>query len=241
MRFVLLADIHGNFDALQAVLAEVERYHADATFCLGDIVGYGAEPERCMAEVRERRIPCIAGNHDFAAAGTTELSFFNAEAKESVLWTRSQLSAEELRFLADLPLVRDEAVFALAHGSFVAPESFEYVLNALDAAVSLERMKKPCGFVAHTHVPGAFVLEGNLISVRQEETFRVPDGSAALINVGSVGQPRDTNPMAAYALFDTESRSVDIRRVAYNVDSAAQKILAAGLPPINAYRLYLGR
>ncbi len=241
MRFALLADIHGNLEALRAVLGEIDRAAPDGVFCLGDVVGYGANPKECLAEIRRRNIEIIAGNHDFAVAGKTGLDYFNAEAQESVLWTRSKLDAGELGFLGSLPLVQRHEHFVGVHGTFTAPESFDYVLTPLDAHLSVGRVDKPWGFIAHSHIPVSFLFDKGEIRATGEETISIRPGTSVLVNVGSVGQPRDLDPRSAFALLNAESQTVEIRRVEYDVPTAARKIIAAGLPGMNAYRLYLGR
>ncbi len=241
MRVALLADIHGNLEALLAVLDAVSRAEADVVLCLGDVVGYGAEPRECIEELRSRNICGVAGNHDFAVSGKCDLDYFNAEARESVLWTRSRLSGEDLEFLGGLPLVYEGPMFSAAHGSFAAPEAFDYVLTPLDARVSFGSLGRPWGFFGHSHIPVSFVLNGDEIRASEEDLISLPPGAAALVNVGSVGQPRDFDARACFALFDGEKGTVELVRVEYEVEKAAGKIVGAGLPARNAYRLYLGR
>jgi len=241
MRVVLLADIHANLDALLAVLDEISRIRPDLVLCLGDIVGYGAEPRQCVEEVRSRGISAIAGNHDFAVVGRCELSYFNDEARQSVLWTREALGQEERSYLGALPLTYEGEAFRAVHGSFNLPEAFEYVLNPAQAYASLQSLGRGLGFIAHSHIPLSFVKNGGLISPTLDRRIQLAEGEVALVNVGSVGQPRDADPRACFALLDTERRCVELRRVEYDVERAAEKILAAGLPPMNAFRLYLGR
>jgi len=239
--YAFLADIHGNHDALEAVLREVDKINPDATFCLGDIVGYGAEPKRCLDTIRERMIPCVAGNHDLAVVGTVAMDYFNPAAKESVEWTRDALSEEDVKHLAALPFLLKQQGFTAAHGAFLNPEAFEYILTINDAARSFEAFDEPFGFTAHSHVPMTFLMNGKDVSACMAESLHMTRASRAIVNIGSVGQPRDQNPMASFAIFEPEVRSVSIRRVAYDVERAAEKILAAGLPGINAYRLLLGK
>ena len=241
MRIAFLGDIHGNFDALQAVLSAIDEEGVDSIYSVGDAVGYGAEPGECIAEIRRRKIPAVAGNHDYGVARRLSLEYFNAEARGSVRWTQSALNDDETQFLAALPLVVEGETFCVVHGSVAHPESFDYVLAVGDAAASFEELGKTCGFIGHSHMPAAFLRSDEGISVVSETEFTVPPDDKALVNVGSVGQPRDGNPDAAYAIYDAESGKVAFRRVRYDIDEAARKILAAGLPALNAYRLYLGR
>jgi predicted phosphodiesterase len=241
MQYALISDVHGNFDALESVLSEIDALSPDEVICLGDIVGYGAEPARCMAEIRGRDMPCVAGNHDHAVAGIASIEYFNPAAKRSVFWARSVLSGADIDYLAGLPLVLERDAITCFHGSLNDPAEFNYILSALQAMASFSLLSKPAGFFGHSHVPVSFVEEGDSVVAVCEETFQIPDHGKALINVGSVGQPRDNTPLASFATYDTESRRAEIHRIAYNVEAAAQKIVDAGLPESNAYRLVVGR
>ena len=241
MRFALLGDIHGNLEALTAVLDEIDRAGPDEVLCLGDIVGYGAEPAECLSAMRERDIVCIAGNHDLAACGMVDMAYFNAVARASVLWTTAALSDEQLAFLASRPLEYAHDHFALAHGTFDDPASFGYVLTLDDARLSLQCMNRRIGFIAHSHVPSVFVRDESGTVTVCEPSFSLPAGASALVNVGSVGQPRDRIPLACFVLYDSETGQIEMRRVKYDIASAGEKILAAGLPPLNAYRLFVGQ
>lgn len=241
MRYAFIADMHGNFDALQAVLSELETNPPDTIFCLGDIVGYGAQPAECVAALRDRQIPSIAGNHDLAVTGAIPMDYFNPMAKASVLWTRKQLSKDDLDFLSALPLQHHNHIFTLVHGDPGEPAAFNYVLTTHDAALAFARAVRPITFLAHTHVPLNFLLNGDDLTATADSSFVIPAATAALVNIGSIGQPRDANPMAAFSLFDSDTRQVMIRRVPYDVGAAAGKILAAALPAPNAYRLFLGQ
>lgn len=241
MRVAVLGDIHGNFDALSAVLSEIDSEGIEAIFCVGDIVGYGAEPSECLAEVRGREIPTVAGNHDYAVVGHVSHEYFNPEAGETVLWTLSVLSDDDKAFLSDLPLVFEHEDFSLVHSTLVNPGSFDYILTVADAAASFDALRKRCAFFGHSHIAGAFFREDKTVVPVEEAQFTLPTDGKALVNVGSVGQPRDGNPAAAYAVCDPESGLVEIRRVPYDVDTASRKIVEAGLPRVNAYRLFLGR
>jgi len=240
MRYALMADVHGNFDALEAVMQDVRAEQPDHVFCLGDIVGYGAEPAECIKLVRDNSILCIAGNHDFAVTGAVSTELFNPIATASVEWTRQVLCDEDITFLSQLPLEYKNEVFMLTHGAPEVPAAFEYIITMEDAVRGFAGLDRPISFQAHSHVPITFVLNGGYASLVPERAFTIEDGCPAMINVGSVGQPRDSEPAACYALFDSSARSVSIRRIPYDVDRAAGKILKAGLPESNAYRLFLG-
>jgi len=240
LRYAILADVHGNYDALEAVLDDARSVGADAYLCLGDIVGYGAEPDRCVEAVRELRGLAVAGNHDFAAVDKTSIEYFNNDARDAVLWTRSALSDAHKDYLAGLEMTAIVNDLTLVHSTLHAPEMFNYVLNPYDAELCLQHLTTPLCFLGHSHSPIIF-LETNRIEPVFDTSFEIEPGQRALINVGSVGQPRDQNPHAAYGLYDTHTRRFELRRTPYNVDAAVSKILDAGLPGANALRLRLGR
>ena len=241
MRHAFLADVHGNYEALQAVLGEIEKLSPDRVLCLGDLVGYGADPERCVEEIRDRKIPALMGNHDAAACGKLGTEYFNAEAYQSILWTRERLSEQARLCLAQLPLTDDREPFAAAHGTLANPGAFDYILTAQDAEACFSAHQRRLAFVGHSHSPVTFLLNGHRVSATLDSVVRVPEGARGIVNVGSVGQPRDGNPMAAFALLDTATCTIEIRRVPYDIEAAAEKIVKAGLPILNAWRLYVGQ
>jgi len=238
--YVILGDIHGNLDALDAVLEETEQFSPDRYLCVGDIVGYGAEPSECIRRIQELDCLCIAGNHEYAVLGKTSIEYFTSEATRSIKWTQRQLSDEDLDFLDSLPLVVDEEDFTMAHGTLHNPEYFEYIQTIYDAQRSFHELDNEICFLGHSHVPVGF-FDSDPIEYTLRPLIELPDSRKCLVNVGSVGQPRDQNPRASYAIYDTENRLVRIRRVRYDIESAARKIREAGLPEFNAERLYEGR
>ena len=241
MLCAVLSDIHGNHDALRAVLDDIEQTNADETICLGDIVGYGAEPVECVREIRRRNIATIAGNHDFAATGRMLVENFNEEARRSVQWTRAMLGAEDAVYLENLPLLLDRDGFVGFHATLFDPEAFDYILSPYDAASSFVVLEQRAGFFGHSHLPGAFIERKDEVTAYNAQRIRLREGSRGLFNVGSVGQPRDNDPRAAYMLYDTDTHCAELRRVRYDVGASVAKILAAGLPEVNAYRLVIGR
>ncbi len=243
MLYCIFGDIHGNLEALEAVLADAREQQADAYVCVGDIVGYGANPSECIAKVREVTDKTVAGNHDWAAVGRTDIEYFNIFAREAVLWTQNHLSEEQKTFLSRLPLTIELDRFTVVHSTPHRPELFGYIENAMAARLSFQALTSPLAFVGHSHVPVTFFYEddGEEIWYTQETEIPLGDFSKTIVNVGSVGQPRDDNPKAAYALYDTDRQLVTIRRVEYDVETAKQKILDAGLPEVLAARLLIGR
>ena len=240
MKFAIISDIHANFDALQAVLADIEEQGAGRIVCLGDVVGYGSQPRECVAALRERSVLTIAGNHDYAAIGKTNINYFNAYAKEATLWTRKICSEDDKEWLKGLSLVEYLDDFTMVHGTLYAPELFDYILTTYDAYLSLQLLERPVCFLGHSHVPINFVWD-EMISFNYDKEIKLKPGVKMLVNVGSVGQPRDDNPRACYALYDQEAQVIQIRRVDYDIEAAARKIRDAGLPAALGERLKLGR
>ncbi|TET34971.1 MAG: metallophosphoesterase [Planctomycetota bacterium] len=240
MRYAILSDIHGNGDALDAVLEELEKENVDKYVCLGDVVGYGAEPQRCIEVIREKSEATVAGNHDFATIEKTNIEFFNAYAKEATYWTRRNLSDDDKEFLVNLPLVVDVDEFTIVHGTLYSPALFDYIQTTFDAYLSLQVLKKQICFLGHSHVPITFFMS-DAITYSMEPKIELQDGTKVLVNVGSVGQPRDDNPKAAYAVYDSEENTIEVKRVLYDVDEAARKIREAGLPEVLGERLKYGK
>lgn len=240
MRYAILGDIHSNLEALEAVLADIAKARVDALYCVGDIVGYAADPGKCIARLKEINCPTVAGNHDYGVVEKTSVEYFNPDARDAVLWTRKNLSDEDKKYLVDLPLVLDCEHFTLAHGTLHSPDSFDYILTIYDAHLSFQTLQRSICFLGHSHVPITF-FNDNPISYMIEPEINLDGTDKVLVNVGSVGQPRDQDKRAAWALYDVEKRRVWIRRVEYDVEAAARKILEAGLPQMNAERLSLGR
>ena len=243
MRALLIADLHANLDAFEAVLRNAQAVGAiDALWCLGDIVGYGAEPEACIDLLRSYPHEAIAGNHDLAAIGAISTIDFNPHAAAAARWTAETLGAQSKAWLASLPRVLVVAEeFTLTHGSLVDPV-WEYLVFAEAAAEHLHRQQTPYGFVGHSHLPLVFVEAGEgRRPVARDATMLALDGTRFVANPGSGGQPRDGDPRAAYAIVDTNASQVSFRRVEYDIASTQRKIRAAGLPEVLASRLTVGR
>ncbi|MEK7449186.1 MAG: metallophosphoesterase [Planctomycetota bacterium] len=242
MRYVIFGDIHGNLEALTAVLEQAREEKPDQYICVGDIVGYGANPAECLEETRKLNPVMVAGNHDFAAAGILNTSFFNPYALDSINWTIKQLNADDLNFLRRLKLLQkiNEDV-TVVHSNLFAPELFEYIQTSYDVQLGLSYLSTPVCFIGHSHVPVGFSLTRGTLSFITDTTIKIAPGSKIIINIGSVGQPRDENPQATYAVYDTEENLVRLKRVDYDVNRAARKIIQAGLPVILADRLKYGR
>ena len=250
MKLAVLSDVHGNLEALNAVLADISTQNANQIVFLGDAVGYGADPEACVVKIRENADIVLSGNHDHAATLDTELDGFNPEAQASLIWTRSALTVSCRSYLAELPLRRSARHIMLTHGSPAKPEQWDYVLSTGQASRAFAACPHRLMFVGHSHVPGIFVeleykrmFAGEIRRVEQvpSDRVRVEDQYRYLFDVGGVGQPRDNDPRASYGLYDSDAEEYRLIRVPYDVDKAAEKIRAAGLPETSAERLAQGR
>jgi predicted phosphodiesterase len=240
MRFALFGDIHANLEGLQAVLKDSKEQGCTHYICLGDLVGYNANPSECLEIVREMKCPVIKGNHDEEAAINSDIEGLNPLAEAALRWTRDQLSDEQKSWLNSLEYVRRIADFTVVHSTLDSPEGWAYVLNKFDAMASFSYQLTSVCFHGHTHVPRIFVKDSSVWTLDATEA-KLAQGSKYFINVGSVGQPRDGDWRAAYAIYEPRSRKVSIRRVEYDIKTAQSKILDAGLPELLASRLALGK
>jgi len=242
VRYGIFGDIHGNLHALEAVLEAYQSEQIDTYLCTGDLVGYGAHPSECVEKTREISTEVVAGNHDFAVCEKLTLEFFNTYAKSAVLWTRQQLSAEDLEYLEALPLlVNTPPHVTLSHATIYDAGAFDYIQTQYDAHLSLQEMAHPCGFVGHSHIPISFQLKDGAVTWTMESEIDVAACDKVLVNVGSVGQPRDENPDAAYAIYDTDAQKIWVKRTPYDIDGAIAAIAKAKLPRILGERLRLGK
>lgn len=237
--------MHANLEALTAVLSDAAGEGAASILCLGDLVGYGADPVACIEALGERAAALVAGNHEHGALGLLDLQWFNPFAREAALWTSQQLGEDHARYLAALRLTATVEDATLVHASPRNPDEWDYLVSAEDGFAVFPDFDTRLCFVGHSHRPGCWSLGGSgpkhLPHLKPEQgPVRLEDGRRYIINVGSVGQPRDRDPRAAYAIWDRERRTVTIRRVPYDHKAAARKILSAGLPRILAERLANG-
>jgi diadenosine tetraphosphatase ApaH/serine/threonine PP2A family protein phosphatase len=238
VRIGVFSDIHANWQALEAVLEHADP-DTDAGLCLGDVVGYGGDPVKCVDEVRRRAWPSLVGNHDRACTDERILDWFNDDAAHVIRWTIEALGADRLQWLASLPESADHDGVLLVHASPRDP-IFEYILDAATAAANLELLNGRACLHGHTHVPGYFYPNGDSVD-HNYWLGKVRVAGPALINPGSVGQPRDGNPDASYAVWDTDHDSLEWRRVPYDREGAKKAILKAKLPERFASRLDVGR
>ena len=243
MKYGILGDIHSNLSALRAVLDRLQAEGVDRLVSVGDVVGYGAAPRECIALLREVGATVVLGNHDAACVELLDTLYFNPYALAAVQWTRGMLGREEREWLRALPLVEHLEHCSVAHGTLFEPEKYDYIQGPRDADPSLDIMPLPVCFVGHTHVPVTLLRprdDPTRTAYTMETEIDLEEAYRALVNVGSIGQPRDEDPRAAYAVFDAARSRVSIRRVAYDIELEANRIRAANLPPVLADRLYLG-
>jgi predicted phosphodiesterase len=231
----IISDIHGNLHALRAVLADMEEQGVTERVCLGDVIGYGANPRECIELVREHGFECLKGNHDEMVAWDGDLERVSAATREASLWTRKCLSAQERGWLADLPMTMHGSDYEAVHATLHHPSDWPYVLMADMAALSFQHQTKPLCFIGHTHRPALWV-EGEPLGVDITSIENVRPHRRQLVNVGS-----DRDERACYAVYRREQQDIWWRRVTYDVEGAQRAIIEAGLPPYLAQRLALGR
>ena len=243
MRYGILGDIHGNLAALETVLDCISRERIDQVISVGDVVGYGAAPRECIALVREAGAVVVMGNHDAACINRLDMVYFNAYAREAALWTQQVLTDDDREWLGGLPLTQHLDHCSVAHGTLHRPELFDYIQSPEDAGPSLDVMPRKVCFVGHTHVPVTLMrLEDDptRTAYTTDGVVDLEEAHRALVNVGSVGQPRDEDARTGYAVYDSEEQRAWIKRVPYDIDREAFRIRSAGLPSMLADRLYLG-
>ncbi|MBK6792462.1 MAG: metallophosphoesterase family protein [Anaerolineales bacterium] len=242
MRVLVMSDIHANYNALEAVLKDAGE--VDETWCLGDLVGYGPDPNAVVEEVREiKNLTCLMGNHDVAIIGRMSLDTFNGDAKRSLLYHEKVLSASNMEFIKSLPTkikVRGEAT--MAHGSPRDP-LWEYILNSMTASLNFDHFDTPWCFVGHTHIQSSFTQNdetGRVLVEQNKPDIVLNLHPKQILNPGSVGQPRDRDPRAAYAIYDTETHTWTPKRVMYKIVEVQERIRSAGLPEKHAARIAEG-
>jgi len=240
MRFAIFSDLHANLEATEAVLADARERECTHFVCLGDVVGYNANPHECLEIVQKLGCPAVKGNHDEQAALAESSRGFNALAETAINWTRQHLTNDDKEWLRGLDLSRQVRDFTIVHATLDRPDQWGYVFNTLDAIGSFVHQQTTVCFFGHTHVAGAFVRDDSVKKVRADE-LTIEEGKKYFINVGSVGQPRDGDWRAAYCIYHIETKVVEQRRVKYDLATAQRKIIQAGLPRLLADRLELGR
>lgn len=240
MRFAIFGDIHANLHALRTVLDDAKEQACTHYVCMGDVVGYNAFPSECVEEIRRMGCPVVKGNHDEQASMVGVQEGFNVLAEEAMQWTRMQLAEEDKEWLRSLRLQRQVRDFTIVHATLDTPHKWGYVFNQLDAAASFSYQHTTLCFIGHTHSPKAYIRDGS-VRIISLDVLALQPGKKYLINVGSVGQPRDGDPRAAYCIYDTTSNEIELRRLDYDIEGAQEAIRAAGLPGRLADRLSVGR
>ena len=232
MKYAIISDIHSNLEALQKALSIIDGKKVDEIICLGDVVGYGANPNECVDIVRDRCSTIVLGNHDAAALNPLLAHDFNAIARKAVVWTAEQLTEESRAFLLSLPMVERKENILFVHASPHSPEVWDYIIDSDDASLAISYFEEQICFIGHTHVPGIYSRRGRTKSITRDEQY--------IVNVGSVGQPRDGNPMLAFGIFDSTTWEYELIRSQYDIQAAAEKIYAAKLPEELGNRLMYG-
>lgn len=240
MKFGIFGDIHANLDAFEVALADMKEQGVTHHVCMGDIVGYNANPVECLEKVRALKCPTVRGNHDHYCGYNEDLTGFHPIAAEVVDWTRQRLSEDQREYLRNLPFQQKVETFMIVHSTLDAPENWGYVFDKFDAEANFNYQTSSVCFYGHTHVPLAFE-KGDTVRHGMYSKIKVQLGKKYFINVGSIGQPRDNDHRLAYVIYDLPNNLIELRRLEYDIDAAATKILDAGLPKKLADRLYKGR
>ncbi|MBI4427962.1 MAG: metallophosphoesterase family protein [Ignavibacteriales bacterium] len=232
MRLAILSDIHSNLPALSKALSLVDELHVDEVYCLGDVVGYGGSPNECVDLICQRASKCVLGNHDLASLDTSEARFFTKEGRTAAQWTHDELTKANAEYLSRLPYIIEDDSLTIVHSSPAAPRDWEYVTSLDEASIQFKHFKTTLCFIGHSHIP--FLCSEDL------KIFSFQKGPRFLINVGSVGQPRDGNPQLSFGFLDTEAWEYENIRADYDINAAAQSIIDNRLPRLLADRLFRG-
>lgn len=240
LKFAILGDIHGNLEALNAVLKDAEEQGVTSYICVGDIVGYNANPAECLEKLRQMDFTCVKGNHDHYCSHDESLDDFHPLAANVIDWTRNQLTADEISYLKGLKYSRIISGFTIVHSTLDMPDKWGYVFDSLEADANFNYQSTSLCFHGHTHIPVVYEKKGR-VSRLEFEMVNISLGTKYFINVGSVGQPRDGNPDSAYAVYDMKAKTVELRRVPYDIKAVQDKIHQAGLPERLASRLEAGK
>ena len=241
MNCVIISDVHANLEALLAVQKRIKKLAPDKIVFLGDVVGYGAAPNECIEIIREMTPIQIAGNHDFGAVDLTDTRLFNPIAREAIDWTADALSAGNARFLKNLPMTYVEDIDIRAvHATPFEPESWHYILSPNHALAEFDHFEETICLIGHSHQPVIFELKDTETVVTRTDAMKIEMGRRYIVNVGSVGQPRDHDPRACLCTCDIDTGELKIERVEYDIEGAKKRILDAGLPSVLANRLSWG-
>jgi predicted phosphodiesterase len=242
MRYGIFSDIHSNLEALSAVIDAYKKDKIDKYLCIGDVVGYAANPKECSEKIKNIAMITVAGNHDWASVKLFSLDYFNPVAGEAIFWTRRNLDETSIHFLESLKLIYKDEDLTLVHGALNNPRDFNYMTDGYAAEETFRILETNICFAGHTHVAGIFIKDKTeRIHYREEGFIDISPENKYIINAGSVGQPRDGDPRASYCIYDTDKKEVQIKRVDYDIEAARKKIIDAGLPKYLGDRLLIGR
>lgn len=242
MRYGIFSDVHSNLEALQAVIKAYRNEAIDKYLCVGDVVGYAASPNECIDKVKMLALITVAGNHDWAAVGQFCTDYFRPVAKEAILWTRRIVNDHSRNFLRVLKPVYKNEDLTLVHGTLDNPEYFNYLTDGNIAQGSFRLLETDICFVGHTHLAGIFIQDrDNQLNYCRASGLSIQEGNKYIVNVGSVGQPRDGDHRASYCIYDSEKKEVLMKRANYDMEKAREKILEAGLPKFLGDRLLAGK
>jgi len=242
MKFAIISDVHSNYEALSAVVGHCKSLGISKFVCLGDVIGYGADPNPCCDLIREICGATLMGNHDAAVIGMMDTDYYYPAAKNALFWTRSQLSEENFQWLYSLPYTYEFENIGFFHAAPIKPSDFFYVVRNEDAQAHLKVFDRLCdfNFVGHSHLTNQYLLGTRRVRDLTGEPVTLQADKKWIINVGSVGQPRDRDNRACFGVFDVDAQSFEHVRIDYDIDSTAQKILDAGLDEKFAKRLFVG-
>lgn len=241
MKYIIISDVHANMQAFEAVISSFPEKKDHRIVHAGDIVGYGADPNACVDLLKSLEADSVIGNHDAAAIGRTGLEKFNSHAVEAMHWTREELTMPACKYLATLPYVHEEDNFKVVHGTLHDPEEFKYMLTGSDAMRTFQILDKKICFVGHSHIPGIFILRKDKVYEMSKSEIILEKEAKYIVNVGSIGQPRDNDNRACYCVYDQDNNRISFNRVEYNVTEASDRIIRSGLPRVLADRLLYGR
>jgi len=240
MSIAVISDIHSNLEALQTCLEYIDRLDSiDSIICLGDVVGYGADPAACIDLIMKHSDAGIIGNHDAAVVGTTDINYFNYMAREAVHWTKQQISPEQTEYLRNLPYTFCQNNILFTHATPDNPEQWNYIFSLFEAVQQFEFFSESICFIGHSHIPEIY-SESRQIAYTHSEIVQLDSNEKYIINVGSVGQPRDGDPRLAFAVFDQDEWKIEIVRLEYDTITASRKIRERGLHKFLAFRIING-
>ena len=240
MRYGIFSDVHGNREALDVTVEYLTSAGVDRYVCVGDIVGYGADPNECLDVIRELTEAVVVGNHDHAAVGRTDTEYFNQYAKVAALWTSEKLTEDHKKYIEMLPMTLQLEEALVVHSTPYQPEKWYYLLTHFQFVAAFQHFSERICFIGHSHQPVVFEKGEKFLGPLKDSSFSLSDGSRYIINVGSVGQPRDSDPRLCCCIYDSCDQTLELIRLEYNVALAQDKIRQAGLPDFLAQRLARG-